>query len=72
MDEHVHEWEYAWIDSPEHHRFVCRCGEFLEDDEIERRLNAVETLKTLVDKRVGQDYPSIYAVVHNETRKEKL
>ena len=44
-EQHECEWEYAWVDSPEHHRFVCRCGEFLEDDEVERRLNEYETPK---------------------------
>ena len=50
MTEHTHGWEYAWVDSPKHHVFCCRCGEFLEDDEIERRLNEYETLKVTTER----------------------
>ena len=47
MTEHVCEWEYAWVDSPAHHVFCCRCGEFLDDDDVEARLNATERLSAV-------------------------
>lgn len=57
-------WEYAWVDSPEHHRFICRCGEFLDDDEVERRLNAIERLrKHPIMRHVIILFPSIADII---------
>ena len=41
---HVHEWEYVFVTTPDHHVFACKCGEYLDDDDVERRLNATERL----------------------------
>lgn len=69
-EQHECVWEYAWVDSPEHHRFVCRCGEFLEDDEVERRLNAIESLKRHpIMRHVMILFPSIANIL--ETSKEE-
>lgn len=65
MTEHVHEWEqcdeeigwYSCVDRPE-------CRAMMPPSVVLAHLNKYETLKVLVDKRVGQDYPSIYEVVH--------
>ena len=66
MTEHVCEWEYAWVDSPAHHVFCCRCGEFLDDDDVEARLNEYETLKAATERLSAEDARRLGDIVEDD------